>query len=641
VEQRDGRISPCRIVELGAWPTADGRVRFKVWAPFARTVTVEVAGPGAARLFRLRRDRFGYFRGLSPNVRVGDRYFYRLDGERRFPDPASRFQPLGVHGPSEIIDPLAFRWTDGTWAGLPLERYVVYEIHVGTFSERGDFRSVALRLGYLRELGVTAVELMPVAQFPGARDWGYDGAFPFAPQNSYGGPLGLKRLINACHKAGLAVVLDVVYNHLGPEGNYLGHFGPYFTKRYPTPWGDAVNFDGPDSDHVRRFFIDNALYWITEFRVDALRLDAIHGIFDSSARPFLRELAQAVHREAARLGRSVWVMAESDRNDVRFISPVEEGGCGLDAQWDDDFHHSLHTLLTGERQGYYRDFGRLGHLAKAFREGFVYSGEYSRYRRRRHGNSSAGRPASQFVVFSQNHDQVGNRAAGDRLCRSQPFEKVKLAAGSVILSPYVPLLFMGEEYGEEAPFPFFVDFSDPALISAVRRGRRADLAALGWTQEFPDPEAESTFLRAKISPGRHRRGRHRTSFEFYRTLLALRKERPALRELSRKAADVVELGDKALLVRRRAPGDDVICLFCFSERPFSTILKVDGGVWRKVFDSSARRWGGPGGVAPLFLKPAPAGPAVRLQPFSFVVYAGSSGRTSPARPDNKGGARVT
>jgi maltooligosyltrehalose trehalohydrolase len=616
-------------------------VRFEVWAPLAKTLSVEITGPGAERKIPLDKDRSGYFRGLAGKVGAGDRYFYRLDRDGRFPDPASRFQPHGVHGPSEIVDPLDFGWTDRAWTGLPLERYVIYEIHVGAFSARGDFRSVASRLGYLRKLGVTAIELMPVAQFPGGRDWGYDGAFLFAPQDTYGGPLGLKRLINACHNAGLAVVLDVVYNHLGPEGNYLGRFGPYFTNRYTTPWGEAVNFDGPDSDHVRRFFIGNALYWISEFRVDALRLDAVHGIFDSSARPFLRELALAVHQEGARLGRLVWVTAESDRNDVRLISPPEAGGCGIDAQWNDDFQHSLHTLLTGERQGYYRDFGRLGHLAKAFREGFVYSGEYSRFRRRRHGSSSAGRPARQFIVFSQNHDQVGNRAAGDRLGRGQSFEKSKLAAGAVLLSPYVPLLFMGEEYGEEAPFPFFVDFGDPALLEAVRRGRRADLTALGWTGDFPDPGIESTFLAAKINPDRHQRGWHKTAFEFYRTLLALRKARPSLSELSRDPAGVLGLGDKILLVRRRAPRDDVICVFCFSETPLSATFSVEGVAWRKIFDSAARRWRGPGGVAARLLKPAAADPVVRLQPYSFAVYGREPRRMPPARPECEGGARVT
>jgi maltooligosyltrehalose trehalohydrolase len=334
---------------------------------------------------------------------------------------------------------------------------------VGAYTKKGTFESIIPHLDELKKLGITAIELMPVAQFPGTRNWGYDGVYPYAVQNSYGGPEGFKRLVNACHGRGLALVLDVVYNHLGPEGNYLWDFGPYFTDRYKALWGFSINFDGPHSDDVRHYFIQNALYWVTEFHVDALRVDAVHAILDFSAEPFLEELASAVHDEAKRLNRRVYLIAESALNDTRVIRSREFGGYGLDAQWNDDFHHALHTVLTGERMGYYRDFGRLQDLAKALLEGFVYSGEYSPYRRRRHGNSSRDIPAHRFVVFSQNHDQVGNRMRGERLSELVCFERTKLAAGVMTLSPFIPLLFMGEEYGETAPFQYFVSHSDPDL----------------------------------------------------------------------------------------------------------------------------------------------------------------------------------
>jgi maltooligosyltrehalose trehalohydrolase len=408
-------------------------------------------------------------------VKPGTRYFYRLDGNTERPDPASKFQPEGVHGPSQVIDP-HFVWEELHWSGIPFSHYVLYELHVGTFTAQGTFDAIVPHLDELKDLGITSIEIMPVAQFPGDRNWGYDGVYPGAVQNSYGGPEGLKRLIDACHQRGLAVTLDVVYNHLGPEGNYLCDFGPYFTDRYHTPWGAAINFDGPDSDAVRRFFIENALSWVTEFRLDALRLDAVHGIFDFSALHFLQELAAAVHEQAERLNRRIYVIAESDLNDVRLVSSPELGGYGLDAQWNDDFHHALHTLLTGERTGYYEDFGRIQDLAKAFAEGFVYSGAYSPARRRRHGNTSKDLAADRFVVCAQNHDQVGNRLKGDRLSALVSFEGLKLAAAVVLLSPFIPLLFMGEEYGETAPFPYFVSHSDPDLIEVVRRGRRAEFA---------------------------------------------------------------------------------------------------------------------------------------------------------------------
>ena len=389
---------------LGATYYGDGRCRFLVWAPRAERVEIRQLSP-QERSAALEKLPQGYHRVVLTDFDPSGRYVYRLyqiqakePVER--PDPASRFQPEGVHGPSQVVD-AEFSWDDADWHGRALSRYIIYELHVGTFTPEGTFDAVIAHLDELRDIGITAVELMPVAQFPGTRNWGYDGTYPFAAQNSYGGPQGLKRLVNACHRKGLAVILDVVYNHLGPEGNYLRDFGPYFTDFYQTPWGEAVNFDGPYSDEVRRFFIENALYWLEDCHIDALRLDAVHAILDFSARPFLEELARTVHRAAERLNRRIYCIAESALNDTRIIRPRELGGFALDAQWNDDFHHALHTVLTGEQTGYYQDFGRLHQLARAWRRGFVYDGQYSGYRQRAHGNSSRNIPAQQLVVFAE------------------------------------------------------------------------------------------------------------------------------------------------------------------------------------------------------------------------------------------------
>ncbi|MBP1726352.1 MAG: GlgB, partial [Deltaproteobacteria bacterium] len=549
----------------------------------------------------------------------GTRYFYRLDGESERPDPASRFQPEGVHGPSQVVDS-RFSWGDAGWFGLPLRDYIIYELHVGTFTGEGTFAAVVTHLEQLKELGITVLELMPVAQFPGSRNWGYDGTYPFAVQNSYGGPDGLKHLVSACHQRGLAVVLDVVYNHLGPEGNYLGDFAPYFTDRYRTPWGPAVNFDGAHSDEVRRFFIENALSWVTEFHVDGLRIDAVHAILDFSAKPFLQELAEAVHAQAERLNRRIYLIPESDLNDTRLIRAPEVGGFGLDAQWNDDFHHALHTLLTGERTGYYEDFGEIRHLVKGFREGFVYSGEYSPYRRRRHGNSSRSLPAHRFVVFAQNHDQVGNRLRGDRLSHLVSLEALKLAAGVILLSPFIPLLFMGEEYGEIAPFEYFVSHSDPGLIEAVRGGRREEFAAFRWQSVPSDPQDEATFLRAKVNHELHRHGDHRVLLELHRELIRLRREIPAFRALSKAHLDVHGMErEKVLIIRRWSGAHEVAGMFHFGTERNSASVPLPGGRWRKVFDSADYCWRGPGAVVPEEVL-SDGSISVTLCPLAFIVF---------------------
>jgi maltooligosyltrehalose trehalohydrolase len=606
-------------LELGASVLDEG-VQFRVWAPRISSMSLKIAGEEKEIL--VTREQNGYFSTCVSGLRSGTRYFYLLNGRLERPDPVSRSQPEGVHGPSEVIDPEEFKWQDQNWRGIPLEDMILYEIHTGTFTREGTFSAILPFLDYLKnDLGVTAVELMPVAQFPGGRNWGYDGTYLFAPQNSYGGPQGLKALINACHKKGLAFILDVVYNHLGLEGNYLNDFGPYFTDRYRTPWGPAINFDGRESDEVRRFIIENALYWVTEYHIDGLRIDAIHGIFDFSARHILYDIKEAVRSQAERLGRLIYVVAESDLNDVRVLDPPERGGYGLDAQWNDDFHHCLHTLLTKERDGYYQDFGDVRQMAKAFREGFVYTGQYSSFRKRRHGNSSKHLPPTKFVVFSQNHDQVGNRMRGERLSTLIPFEALKLAAGVVLLSANIPLLFMGEEYGEEAPFQYFISYTDPTLTEAVRKGRKEEFSAFEWKGEIPDPQSEETFLCSRIHLDLHQHGKHKTLFELYRTLLRLRKEIPSLFRLNDTELEVETCEESPLLVMRR--GDEVgrVCgIFNFNETPAEAMIIVRKGIWRKIFDSKSNEWGGQGSCLPEFIPLDGSGVCLSLQGYGFVLY---------------------
>lgn len=605
-------------MELGAKYLGDGKCTFRVWAPFRDTVDVHFVEP-SDRLIRLEKSTHGYHLGTIDKVGPGHRYFFRLDGGTERPDPASRYQPLGVHGPSEVVES-GFSWKDRTWRGILLEDYVIYELHVGTFTELGTFDAVWTHLDDIQDLGATAIELMPVAQFPGSRNWGYDGVYPYAVQNSYGGPEGLKLLVDECHRRGMAVVLDVVYNHLGPEGNYLWDFGPYFTERYRTPWGSAVNFDGAYSNGVRDYFVSNALYWVTELHIDALRLDAVHGIFDFSAVHILQEIGDAVHRRARSLGRRVYVIPESDLNDSRLIRSPELGGYGLDAQWNDDFHHALHTLLTGEDSGYYQDFGNIGHLTRSFQEGYVYSGKYSTYRKRNHGNATRGLSPRNFVVFAQNHDQVGNRCQSDRLTGLVSYEALKLAAGTVLLSPFIPLLFMGEEYGEPSPFPYFISHGDPDLIEAVRKGRIEEFGAFGWLGKPPDPESESTFQRAKLNHALRRKGRGGILFHFHKTLIGLRRElRIPPRDFGDYHVTSLERYPACVLTYGRELAESAIIMH-FGGKHARIDAPFPSGRWGKRLDSAEEQWAGPGSNMPLELLSHGA-ISLEASPHSLVVYA--------------------
>ncbi|MCU1430409.1 MAG: malto-oligosyltrehalose trehalohydrolase [Actinomycetia bacterium] len=534
-----------------------GRTRFSVWAPNHDRVQLALDGGESVEMVP-RVD--GWFDVSLDGERHGVRYRYRV-GEQDLADPASRFQPDGVDGPSAVHAP-RFEWSDVGWRGRPLHDYVISEVHIGTYTDDGTFDAAIAHLGELVDLGVTAVELMPVAQFPGARNWGYDGVFPYAVQNTYGGPDSLKRFVDAAHRLGLCVVLDVVYNHLGPEGDVLREFGPYFTDRYRTPWGDALNFDGPESDPVRAFFVHNARQWVLEFHIDALRLDAVHAIVDGSAYPFVEQLAAAVHEVAHESGRHVYTIAESAENDARVIREPRQGGIGCDAQWSDDFHHALHALLTGEAAEYYADFGLVSDLSTAFRDGYTFEGRYSRFRRRTFGRSAAGIPGERFVVFAQNHDHIGNRARGERLSALIDTDGLKVAAATVLCSPFVPLLFMGEEYGESAPFPYFVSHSNPALVDAVRRGRQAEFAQFhaadgadgaDGAERVPDPQDEATFRMAILDRRQREKEPHAALLDWHRDLLTMRRAVPALAALD-PAHTTTEVHEdtRALVVRRRA-----------------------------------------------------------------------------------------
>ncbi len=581
-----------KAYEVGARVLAGGGCRFCVWSPDQAALAVHIFAP-QERIIPLARTPEGYHRAEVADVPPGARYMVRFPDGRERPDPASRWQPDGVHGPSAVVAPYA-GWTDAHWPGVALADYIFYELHVGTFTPQGTFDAIIPRLDALVALGITAVEIMPIAQFPGGRNWGYDGVDLFAVQHSYGGPAGFVRLVDACHARGLAVVLDVVYNHLGPEGNYLSEFGPYFTDKYKTPWGRALNFDDAGSDDVRGFFIQNAVQWVAEFHVDALRLDAVQAITDFSAHMFLTELAEAVHAAGERLNRHVYLIAESDLNDPRLVEPPQRNGYGLDAQWSDDLHHALHTLLTGEQAGYYGDFGGIDHLVRALRDGYTYAGDYSVVRGRRHGSSARHVPAERFVVGSQNHDQVGNRLLGERLSQLVPPAGLRLAAGVVVLSPYLPLLFMGEEYGATQPFPFFTSHGDPDLIAAVRAGRQAEFAAFAWQGIAPDPQDEATFQAAKLDPAEAQAGWHAGLRALYAELLRLRRALPALRHLSKDDQVVLGFaGQRMITLRRWHQDQEILALLHFGTETVTAHLPLPPGPWRTLLASADARWHDP------------------------------------------------
>lgn len=497
----------------------------------------------------------GEFR-LTAKANAGDKYVYLLDGDPlQIPDPVSRLLPDGVHGAAEIVDANAFRWSDEGWRGVPYRDYVIYELHIGTFTPEGTFDGAIGKLDYLKQLGITAVQIMPVAAFPGKRNWGYDGVSMYAVQESYGGPEGLKRFVDAAHRRGLAVVLDVVYNHLGNEGNYLGKFGPYFTHKHTTPWGDAINFDDTECRHVREYVIENALYWIREYHIDGLRMDAVHAIKDDSPTHVIAELRDRVQQFAAEARREITLVAESDENSSRYVRARDKGGYGLNGVWSDDFHHAAHALFTGEHEGYYQDFGSPEQLAKAINEGFVFQGEMFNFWKRPRGEKPGDMTLGGHVICIQNHDQVGNRALGERLAVLVPRGVRKLLAALLLLAPETPLLWMGQEYDEEHPFQFFTDYGDSTLKRAVSEGRRNEFKDFkSFGAAFPDPQDPATFERSKLN-WQHT-PEQQDMLHWYQRLLCLR--RSVYSEAQNRTAKARITGENAIEVQIPAESPQLV-----------------------------------------------------------------------------------
>jgi len=499
---------------------------FRIWAPKAQQVELDIAG----ERYPMTKDDRNWWK-TDVHTTNGITYGFRIDGADPIPDPRSGWQPQGVHKPSKIVDHNNFRWKDQSWQSPPLSSAIIYEIHTGTFTPAGTFDAIIDKLGYLVDLGVTHIELIPVAEFPGTRGWGDDGGHLYAPYHSYGGPEGFKHLVNACHMQGLAVILDVVYNHFGPEGNYLARLGPYFTHRYITPWGDAINFDDKGCDEVRRFFCDNALMWFRDYHVDALRLDAVHAYRDNSAINIMEQLAREVKILEAQIGRHLSIIAESDLNDTRVIQPWEVGGYGIHAQWSDDFHHALHSIITGEKDSYYADYKTLSDLAQTIQQGFLYAGRYSEFRQRCHGRPVKNMAGYRFVSYMQNHDQIGNRALGQRIHHLANLNRVKIGAALLLTSPFIPMLFQGEEWASSSPFLYFTGYNDPTLADAVREGRRKDFIEYGWNPtDVPDPQDSATFEASKLKWNEIGTEPHASMLDWYRKLIRLRKTLPCLRD---------------------------------------------------------------------------------------------------------------
>lgn len=593
--------------------TGKGRAKVTVWAPLARTVEVIVTGVNGECIPFIKQD-YGYWKTTTEKIKPGTSYKISVDGKPSFPDPASLSQPYGVHEASVAIDLNNFKWTDIRWKNPALHQYIIYELHTGTFTPQNDFGGIKNKLDYLVDLGITAIEIMPVGQFAGSRNWGYDGVYPFAVQDSYGGAAALQDLVNACHEKGIAVILDVIYNHLGPEGNYLGQLGPYFTDKYNTPWGKALNFDDSWCNGVRDYFTENALMWFRDFHIDALRMDAVHAIKDFSPVHIIKDIRQKTNELSALTSRSYYLITEMDLNDPIFINPLDEGGFGADAQWVDEFHHALRVSSGQNREGYYSDFNGIGHLAKSYRDAYVYDGQFSEYRKKFFGVKT-NNPGDQFVVFSQNHDHTGNRMMGERTSALVSFEMCKLMAGAVMVSPYLPMLFMGEEWAESNPFLFFISHTDKELAAIVNKGRKEEFSSFNWQGDPPDPRLEKTFKQSMLKWDLLNKKPHQQMLKYYKKLIQLRKSTPALSSTDRKKIMVEENeGIKTISLFRYEGGQQILSLLNFSDKQQSLAIKE--GNWMKLLDSAAPEYNGPEPSRDNIRGPA----TVTIQPESILVY---------------------
>jgi maltooligosyltrehalose trehalohydrolase len=607
-----GAVAPTTARRCGAALTRTG-TRFRVWAPKAKRLDLVLINGDKRRTIAMTPGEDGHFAHDAPGVGAGQRYAFQLDGGPDRADPCSLYQPEGPAGPSEVFAPESFAWTDGDWKGVERRDLVIYEMHVGTFTDAGTFDAAIERLDDLVDLGVTAIEVMPNAQWSGPRNCGYDGVLPYAAQNTHGGPAAFQRFVDAAHAKGLGVILDVVYNHFGPEHNYFREFGPYFTHKYNTPWGDAINFDDRDSDNVRDFVLDNARIWLDAFHCDGLRLDAVHAIFDLGANHILMRIQEVAEDVASETGLPKTIIAESDMSDPRILEERERGGYAIGAQWADDLHHAIHTMITGERRGYYADFGEATHIVEAYNTPFVGAGKFSGTRGRKHGRKPEGLGGDRFIVCIQNHDQVGNRAIGDRLSaimaddKTHGHAKQRLAACLYLLSPYLPMLWMGEEYGEERPFPFFCSFEGKELADAVRKGRAGEFKDfIDEHHQVPDPLAQETFDSAKLSwhwpDGSPNAGLR----QLYKDLIAAGKSWPALRDLEHREARLLDHRGSVIELVRGTGDAQVRCLFNLTDRE----QPLPAGAGQAAFDSESKRYAGRRDGAP----------TKALLPFECIVF---------------------
>jgi maltooligosyltrehalose trehalohydrolase len=587
-----------------------GNATVVLWAPLANEVELFLN----EETISLEKQQYGYWTITTNKIKPGDRYKFSLDKKPPFPDPASLWQPDGVHERSAAFDLKKYQWQDASWKNIPLNDYIIYEVHTGTFSNQHNFKGIIEKLDYLIDLGITAIEIMPVGQFPGKRNWGYDGVYPYAVQHSYGGPESLQQLVDTCHQKGLAIILDVIYNHLGPEGNYLGECGPYFTDKYKTPWGKAMNYDDAWCNGPRDYVIDNALMWFRDFHIDALRMDAVHAIRDLGPVHLIKAMRQKVDELSTAIGKPCYLIAELDLNDPHFINPLEKNGYGADAQWIDEFHHALRVTSGQPREGYYADFNGIADLAKSYRDAYVYDGQFSKHRKKFFGVKTDN-PGSQFVVFSQNHDHIGNRMLGERTSQLVSFEMCKLLAAAVLFSPYLPMLFMGEEWAETHPFLFFIDHTDEELAKLVAKGRKEEFSSFNWEGEAPDPRLEETFSRSLLQWNLLDKWHHQTMLQYYKKLIALRKTMASLRSTNRQDTNVeVNVENETLILSRRAGDELAICVMNFSRQQQK--VKADLTGKRVVLDSSSTEWGGPSNSSPLAEENE-----IILQPESIVLLA--------------------